>query len=65
MEQLDKKTYKGIVKYTLQTMVTLSDQDKSYNLQSDVVQYYNSTIKAENVITMEEFLELCKEVGIK
>ena len=64
-EKLDKKTYSGIVKFTLESMLDLSKTDKSYNLQADMIHYYESTIKKENVITMEEFLNLCKEVGIK
>lgn len=64
-EQIDKQTYKGIVKFTLQSMLDLSKEDKSYNLQMDAIHYYESTIKKENIITMEEFLDLCKEIGIK
>ena len=31
-EKLDKKTYSGIVKFTLESMLDLSKTDKSYNL---------------------------------
>lgn len=64
-EKLDKKTYIGIVKFTLESMLNLSKDDKSYNLQTDIVYYYEFTVKPENILTMEEFLDLCKEVGIK
>lgn len=64
-EQMNKESYIGIVKFTLQSMLDLSKEDKAYNLQLDTIHYYESTIKKENVITMEEFLNLCKEVGIK
>lgn len=64
-EKLDKKTYIEIVKYTLQSMLDLSKTDNSYNLQADVAHYYDSTIKSEGIITIDEFLALCIEVGIK
>ena len=64
-EKLDKKTYIGIVKFTLESMLNLSKKDKSYNLQLDTIHYYESTIKTEEILTMDEFLQLCKEVGIK
>ena len=44
-EKLDKKTYIGIVKFTLESMLNLSKEDKEYNLQADVAHYYDSTIK--------------------
>lgn len=64
-EKIDKKTYIGIVKFTLESMLNLLKEDKSYNLQADTIHYYESTIKTEGILTMDEFLELCKEVGIK
>ena len=64
-EKLDKKTYSGIVKFTLESMLDLSKTDKSYNLQADMIHYYESTIQTEGILTIEEFLELCKEVEIK
>lgn len=64
-EKLDKKTYAGIVKFTLESMLDLSKENKTYNLQADTIHYYESTIKAEGILTMDEFLELCKEIGIK
>ena len=64
-EKIDKKTYSGIVKFTLESMLDLSKTDKSYNLQVDIIHYYESTVKTEGILTMEEFLDLCKEVGIK
>ena len=35
MEKLDKKTYRGIVKFTLESMLNLSKTDKNYNLAAD------------------------------
>lgn len=64
-ERISKEQYINIVKFTLQSMLDLSKEDKSYNLQMDTVCYYESTIKKENIITVEEFLELCKEIGVK
>ena len=64
-EKLDKKTYIGIVKFTLESMLNLSKEDEEYNLQADVAHYYDSTIKAEGIITRDEFFALCIEMGIK
>ena len=65
MEKLDKKTYRGIVKFTLESMLNLSKTDKNYNLAADTIYYYENTIFPEGQITQDEFLELCKEVAIK
>lgn len=62
---MDKKTYISIVKFTLKSMLDLSKSDKNYNLNADIIHYYETTIKTENKITQEEFLVLCKETGIK
>ena len=64
-EQLNKDTYIGIVRFTLQSMVELAAEDKEYNLLSDTLYYYEKTIKPKNIINKDEFLELCKEDGIK
>ena len=64
-EKLDKKTYIGIVKFTLESMLNLSKEDEEYNLQADVAHYYDSTIKLEGIITIDEFFALCIEMGIK
>lgn len=65
MDKIDKKTYIGIVKFTLESMVDLAKSDKNYNLTADTIHYYETTIKPEMQISQDEFLELCKEVGIK
>lgn len=41
MEKLDKKTYRGIVKFTLESMLNLSKTDKNYNLAADTIYYYD------------------------
>ena len=64
-DNMDKNIYIGIVKFTLESMLDLSKSDNNYNLNADVIHYYETTIKAENKITQEEFLELCKNVGIR
>ena len=64
-EKMDKKTYIGIVKFTLESMLNLSKEDEEYNLQADVAHYYDSAIKAEGIITIDEFFALCIEMGIK
>lgn len=65
MDKIDKKTYIGIVKFTLESMVDLAKSDKNYNLATDTIHYYETTIKPEMQISQDEFLELCKEAGIK
>lgn len=62
---MDKKTYIGIVKFTLQSMVELARTDKCYNLAADTIHYFETVIRPEMQITQDEFLELCKEVGIE
>lgn len=65
MNGIDKETYIGIVKFTLESMVDLAKSDKNYNLTADIIHYYETTIKPEMQISQNEFLELCKEAGIK
>lgn len=65
MNGIDKETYIGIVKFTLESMVDFSKSDKNYNLTADIIHYYEATIKPEMQISQDEFLELCKETGIK
>ena len=43
-EQLDKKTYIGIVRFTLRSMVGLAAENKGYNLLADTLHYYETTI---------------------
>ena len=63
--QLDKKTYIGIVRFTLQSMVELAAENKEYNIIADTIHYYETVIIPEGIITTDEFLGLCKEAGIK
>ena len=63
--QLDKKAYIGIVRFTLQSMVELAAENKEYNLLADTLHYYETTIKTESILDQDEFLDLCKEAGIK
>ena len=65
MEQLDKETYKGIVRFTLRSMVELAAENNEYNLLADLLHYYETTIKTEGILNQDEFLDLCKEAGIK
>lgn len=62
---IPKEQYINIVKFTLECMKDLAKTDKNYNLPLDIMHYYNSAIKKENVITEEEFLQLCKDIGIQ
>lgn len=51
MEKIDKKTYIGIVKFTLESMIDLAKSDKNYNLTADTIHYYETTIKPEMQIS--------------
>ena len=37
MNGIDKETYIGIVKFTLESMVDLAKSDKNYNLTADTI----------------------------
>ena len=63
--EISKKTYIGIVRFTLKSMVELAAEDKNYNLLADTLHYYETTIKTEGILNQDEFLDLCKEAGIK
>lgn len=54
MEKIDKETYIGIVKFTLESMVDLAKSDKNYNLTADTIHYYETTIKPEIQISQDE-----------
>lgn len=62
---MNKPEYVKIVKFTLNSMLDLAKSDKCYNLMADTVYYYENKIKTDMVISLDEFLNLCKEVGIK
>lgn len=53
-----KETYTGIVKFTLESMFELAGKDPNYCLLSDLYHYYSTTIKSENVITADEYINL-------
>lgn len=65
MDGLSKEKYIGVVKFTLNSMIELAKEDRNYNLNANLIHYYETTIKTEGVITTQEFLDLCKEAGIK
>lgn len=58
-EPINKETYVNIVKFTLDSMLSLSKTDPTYDLFADVYFYYNNTILKDKVITEEEFRQLC------
>ena len=60
--KLDKNTYIGIVRFTLQSMLELSKSEKEYDLIIDTMYYYNTAIEKEGVLTSEEFFSLVKEI---
>lgn len=58
MEKLDKKTYRGIVKFTLESMLNLSKTDKNYNLAADTIYYYENTIVP--VVPQVRWIHVCR-----
>ena len=46
-------------------MVELAAENKEYNITADTIHYYETVIIPEGIITTDEFIELCKEAGIK
>lgn len=62
--QLPKGTYENIVRFTLESMLDLSKQDKAYILEMDILHYYKTTIEKDAVISKEDFKMLCKEKNI-
>ena len=63
--EISKKTYIGIVRFTLKSMVELAAENKEYNLLADTLHYYETEIKRERILTADEFSQLCAEAGIK
>lgn len=60
--KISKEAYIRMVKFVLQSMLELAKTEKTYNLFYDTVHYYENAIAKENVLTYDEFIELCKEV---
>lgn len=61
---MEKETYKKIVKFTLESMKALSLEDRRYNLNIDLEHYYMTKIAVDQIITLDEFNALCREVGV-
>lgn len=64
-DEISKESYIGIVRFTLRSMVELAAENKEYNLLADTLHYYETEIKRENILTADEFSQLCAEAGIK
>ena len=64
MDKIDKKTYIGIVKFTLESMVDLAKSDKNYNLTADTIHYYETTINPEIQISQDETIMTDYQIGI-
>ena len=64
MGNIGKKTYIGIVKFTLESMFDLAASNENYNLTADTIHYYESTIKPEGQITKDEFLECARKLEL-
>ena len=64
MDKIDKKTYIGIVKFTLESMVDLAKSDKNYNLAADTIHYYETTIKPEMQLARMSFQNCVRKLEL-
>ena len=63
-QDIPKETYIGIVEFTIDAMTKLAKEEPAYDLALDLSYYYDRTIKKEGVLTKEEFLNICKKMGV-
>ncbi|MBO5373699.1 MAG: hypothetical protein J6A75_13420 [Lachnospiraceae bacterium] len=61
---IPKEQYINIVKFTLESMLDLAKTDKTYHFPSDLLYYYNNKIKKDNILSKNEFSDICNELGI-
>lgn len=61
---IPKGQYINIVKFTLESMLDLAKTDKAYHFPSDLLYYYNNKIKKDNILSKNEFSDICNELGI-
>ncbi len=59
---IDKKTYKNVVKFTVESMLEQAKKDKSYDFQADLQQYVQEKIVPDGVIRVCEFMEIVNEI---
>ena len=64
MNGIDKETYIGIVKFTLESMVDLAKSDKNYNLTADTIHYYETTIKPESKLASMSFWNCVRKLEL-
>lgn len=61
---MNKKRYIKKVELKLQTILALSNPSSDINIREAVIQYYEEYVEPDMVITSDEFLAICKAVGI-
>lgn len=61
---MNKERYIKKVKLKLHTISSLDNPSSDVNIREAVIQYYENTVEPDMVITSDEFLAICKEVGI-
>lgn len=61
--QIDKKTYKNIVEFTLNAMFDEAAKNNPlYNFDLDLQSYYDMKIKKDQILTKDEFKEIYEKV---
>lgn len=61
----NKIKYMNSVKFCLESMLYIAQGDSKYDLHKDLVYYYNTIVVPDNIISRNEFVQICKEVGMK
>lgn len=65
MENINKDKYIYGLKVILGAMSDVKKENKDYNLLAEILRYYEDTVMPEGIITKEEFLSACNDVGIR
>ena len=61
----NKQKYLNSVRFCLESMLYITQVDSKYDLYKDLVYYYNTIVVPDNIITKNEFIEVCREAGLK
>ena len=61
----NKIKYMKSVKFCLESMLYIAQGDTKYDLYKDLVYYYNTIVVPDNIISRNEFVQICKEVGLR
>lgn len=62
--KIDKNRYIKKLKLELQTVVLPSGSSEDSNIYKALIQYYEEYVEHDMVISSDDFLNICKEIGI-